>query len=48
MEIFAPILVGVGMGLLVLAGIGVSHPRLGLGWLGLAAWAAAELILMVT
>jgi deoxyinosine 3'endonuclease (endonuclease V) len=33
--------------LLALAGVGVAHPRFGLGWLGLACWAAVVLLTQV-
>lgn len=36
------ILIVLGFVLLLLAGLNVGHPRVSLGWLGLACWIAAE------
>lgn len=47
-EILAPLLFMLAIVLLVLAAFDVKHPRLNLGWLGVAALAGADLVLVLT
>lgn len=47
-EILAPLLAGLSVVLFILAGIGVTHPKLNLGWLGGAALAGVSLVLILT
>jgi hypothetical protein len=45
MSVLQLVLYIAGLVLLILAGINVGHPRVNLGWLGMACWLTAYAIL---